>query len=88
MTGWPGIRRELAMAERSCHGSECASSSVLGISSLYIALCQEGFRAQGFGTIHHLQTFELRSRTLAFMDLCQQYVTHLSSIQKKPFDFG
>jgi hypothetical protein len=54
------------------------------ISSVYIAFRYDGFCAQGFGTIQHSQTFHLRSRTLALIDIRHDDTLHMSGAQEQP----
>ena len=57
------------------------------ISSVYVAFRYDGFRAQGLGTIHQSQTFHLRSRTLALMDIRHNDAVHISGAKEQPLDF-
>jgi hypothetical protein len=57
------------------------------ISSVYIAFRYGGFCAQGLGTVPHSQTFHLRSRTLALLDIRHNDPMHISAAQEQPFDF-
>ena len=46
-------------------------SAEMRVSSGYVALCEDGLCAQGFGTIHLSQAFQFHNRALALMDLRQ-----------------
>ena len=48
---------------RGCREAQVIFPSAVGtrisLPYIYVALCQEGFCAQGFGTVPHVQTFQL-----------------------------
>lgn len=57
------------------------------ISSVYISFRDDGFCAQGLGTVPHSQTFHLRSRPLALLDIRHNDTMHISAAQQQPLDF-